>query len=122
MWEELGIEDEVAKELTQSLDLFEKKTGEDKIVAEQPATEEMTSELKIAPYEIPKEWKGDRKGKESIEMSDDEIYDESEYVSKALQYSRTDPAMGGRDTLEHEMGYSKGLCVCLQFVQSSFIQ
>ena len=34
------LEDEMARELTQSLDLFEKKTGEDKVTVEQPVLEE----------------------------------------------------------------------------------
>ena len=112
------LEDEMARELTQSLDLFEKKTGEDKVTVEQPVLEEKSSELKVTPYDIPKTWKGSKQGKESIDMSDDEINDESEYVSKVLQYSQTEPAVSGKEKLEYEMGYSKGLYVCSQLVQT----
>ena len=59
----------MARELTQSLDLFEKKTGEDKVTVEQPVLEEKSSELKVTPYDIPKTWKGSKQGKESIDMS-----------------------------------------------------
>ena len=112
------LEDEMARELTQSLGLFEKKTGEDKVTVEQPVLEEKSSELKVTPYDIPKTWKGSKQGKESIDMSDDEINDESEYVSKVLQYSQTEPAVSGKEKLEYEMGYSKGLYVCSQLVQT----
>ena len=112
----------MARELTQSLDMFEKKTGEDKVAVEPPVLEERPSELKVTPYDTPKKWKGDKRGKESIEMSEDEIYDESEYVSKVLQYSRTEPVIAGKEKLEYETGYSKGLYVCSQLVQPSFIQ
>ncbi|KNB44353.1 hypothetical protein JH06_3746 [Blastocystis sp. subtype 4] len=115
---DVADEDEMARELTQSLDLFEKKTGEDKVTVEQPVLEEKSSELKVTPYDIPKTWKGSKQGKESIDMSDDEINDESEYVSKVLQYSQTEPAVSGKEKLEYEMGYSKGLYVCSQLVQT----
>lgn len=112
----------MAQELTQSLDLFEKKTGEEKVVEEPPAVEERPSELKVKPYSAPTAAINHKQGKESMELSDEEIYEESEYLSKVLQYSQVDPAVSGKEKLEYETGFSKGLVVCSQLVQYSFIQ
>lgn len=53
----------MARELTQSLDLFEKKTGEDKVTVEQPVLEEKSSELKVTPYDYRRRGKVVNKGK-----------------------------------------------------------
>lgn len=55
-------------------------------------------------------------------MSDDEINDESEYVSKVLQYSQTEPAVSGKENWSMKWAIPKDCMFVHNSFKPSFIQ